>query len=267
MTGQSRRRGATLVAALGTVGLVLAAFHPDVRPAPPGDGTWRPQFATSRELVANELDVSSSADRVARSPDWIVTSGSLFSDGGAGWTGPIDGRTPDATSRTSTGSAVFRVVSQPKFLSCVVEFDLRLDARTTTPRTPSRDYDGVHVFLRYQDPWHLYAVSVARRDGLVVVKRKEANGTPSGQDDNAGYVTLATATAPFPLHRWRHVAVTVSTVDTGVRITLAVDGRTLLDVVDEGLDGDRPLEDAGRIGLRGDNTEFHFRDLVVRPLT
>lgn len=267
MTGRFRRRGATLAAALGMLGLVIAAFHSNARPAS-GDGTWRPRFAKSRALVANELDVSSSADRVARSPDWIVTSGSLFSDAGAGWTGPIDGRTPDARSQTSTDSAVFRIVSQPQFLSCVVTFDLRLDSRTTTPRTPARAYDGVHVFLRYRDAWNLYAVSVARRDGLVVVKRKESSkATPAGQGDNAGYVTLATATAPFPLHQWRHVTVGVSDVSNGVRISLAVDGRTLLDVVDQGLDGGTPLAGAGRIGIRGDNTEFHFRDFVVTPTT
>ena len=267
MTGRGRRRGATVAAALGTLGLLLAGFHPNVR-TPPGDQTWRPAFSVARGLVANELDVSSAGDRVARSPDWIVTSGSLFSDGGAGWTGPIDGRTPDAASRSSTGSAVFRVVSQPMFQSCRVDFDLRIDSRTTTPRTPARDYDGVHVFLRYRDAWNLYAVSVARRDGLVVVKRKESTSTtPPARDDSADYVTLATATAPFPFGRWRHVSVTVTNVDTGVRITLAVDGRTLLDVVDEGLDGGRPLVGPGRIGLRGDNTEFHFRDLVVTPVT
>jgi hypothetical protein len=265
VSAELRRRGATLAGALGVLGLALAGAHLRIQG---DDGTWRPAFAASRALVANELDVSSSADRVARSPDWIVTSGSLFSDDGAGWTGLVDGRTPDPRSQTATGSAVFRVVSQPTFLSCVVELDLRLDDRTTTPRTPPRAYDGVHIFVRYRNPWNLYAVSVARRDGLVVVKRKESRGNAElGPDDNAGYVTLATATAPFPFHTWHHVAVGVSDVPGGVRLTLAVDGRTLLDVVDEGLDGGRPLVGPGRIGIRGDNTEFHFRDVVVTPVT
>ena len=231
-----------------------------------GDGSWRPAFAESHGLVANELDVTSAADRVARSTDWIVTSGSLFSDSGAGWTGDIDGRTPDPRSRTSTGSAVFRVVSHPHFLSCSVAFDLRLDSMTTTTRTQAQDYDGVHVFLRYQDPWNLYVVSVARRDGQVVVKRKQSSSATGG-DDEADYVTLATAVGSFPLHTWRHVVVAVDDARSGPRLTLSVDGRTLLDVVDEGVGAGGPLREAGRIGLRGDNTEFHFRDVRVTPLT
>ena len=256
-----------LAVAVGVLGLALAGVHAATR-TPPHDGVWRPVFAKTRGLVANELDVSSSANRVARSPDWIVTSGSLFSDDGAAWTGPIDGRSPDPVSRISTGSAVFRVVSRPTFLSCVVDFDLRLDSRTTTPRTPARAYDGVHVFLRYRDAWNLYVVSVARRDGSVVVKRKEAPPGVGGtaQDDGADYVTLASATAVFPLHEWHHVTVQVSDDPRGVRLQLAVDGRTLLDVIDEGVDGSRPLAAAGRVGLRGDNTEFHVRGLTVTPI-
>jgi hypothetical protein len=265
VTGALRRRGATLAGALGVVGLALAGAHLRTQG---GDGTWRPAFGASRELVANELDVSSAADRVARSPDWIVTSGSLFSDDGAGWTGRVDGRTPDPRSERATGSAVFRVVSQPQFQSCVVELDLRLDGRTSTRRTPPQAYDGVHIFVRYRNPWNLYVVSVARRDGLVVVKRKESRGNvANGREDEADYVTLATATAPFPMHTWHHVAVAVSDVVGGVHLTLTVDGRPLLDVVDEGLDGARPLVGPGRIGIRGDNTEFHFRDVVVTPVT
>ncbi len=258
------RRSAVVVVVLGMLGLGLAGVRHGTAGTQPGDGVWQPSFAESRGLVANEVDGSTSADRVPRSPDWIVTSGSLFSDDGAGWTGRIDGRTPDPQSARATGSAVFRMVSQPTFRSCVVAFDLRLENRTATRRTPARDYDGVHVFVRYRDAGNLYAVSVARRDGAVVIKRKQAPSSGDvAQDDTANYVTLASEAAPFPLQQWRHVEVAVSDVQGGVRIALSVNGRTLLDVVDQGVDGGQPLVGPGRIGVRGDNTEFRFRAVIV----
>lgn len=276
MTRRSRRRGPPILILAGGLALVLglsacSSGVPSHGRVPAASGgvdqhEWHAVFAAGRSLVANERDVSSHP--AARSPDWIVTSGSLFADAGDGWTGPIDGRTPDLHSLRSTGSAVFRVVTRRLFPACAVAFDLRLDLRTTTPRTPARAFDGVHVFLRYLDPWNLYVVSVARRDGLVVVKRKEMPATSSDAalPEDAGYVTLASAYAPYPLHVWRHVVVTVADVGTGVRLTLTVDGRLLLDTVDHGSPAQPPLTHPGRVGLRGDNTGFHFRDLVVTPL-
>jgi len=207
-----------------------------------------------RGVVGNELDAR-------RSAQWLVTSGSLFNDHGAGWTGPIDGQRPDANSARTTDSAVFRAVTQRRdFGNVTVRFELNVARTGTTERTGTHAYDGVHVFLRYQSPQQLYAVSVDRRDSTVAIKVK----TPGGPSDGGDYATLAQAPFHFRDGQWVREKVVVTNVAGGVRISLWTDGVQLLSTTDRN-PGDAALTRAGRVGLRGDNTEFRFRDFTVSP--
>src|SRR6185295_20003970 len=70
-------------------------------------------FAAPPGLITNEYAYwnKSAADAV-RSPEWELTSGSLFARGGAAWTGVPDDKTPDPRSSRATNSAVFRLTTK-----------------------------------------------------------------------------------------------------------------------------------------------------------
>jgi hypothetical protein len=220
-------------------------------------------FPMARRLITNERAYSSPHRAgVHLSRTWEVTSGSLFSDHGAGWTGVPDDVAPDIDSSNGTDSAVFRVVTRrATFGNVSVGFDLRISRLVSTRRTPAVAYDGVHVFLRYQNPAYLYVVSVYRRDGIVAVKEKIPGGTING----GTYVTLAEARYRMPRQQWVPVRVSiVSQPDGTVRIELTIGGRTVLTETQDHSKVD-PILKPGRVGIRGDNCEFWFRHFTVEP--
>jgi len=213
----------------------------------------------ARGLITNEVAFWNPHDASAiRSPDWEVTSGSLFALNGAGWTGVPDGRAPNLTSSLATDSAVFRLrTARDDFENVSVSFELRLTRLLTTPRTPPQAYDGVHIWLRYQSPDWLYFASVSRRDGNVVIGRK----LPTA----GGGVYTDLVRRPdhfFPLDRWVPVRARIQSAGDAVEIELFVGGRLVARAVDAGKGGP-PILHAGRVGIRGDNAEFEFRDFEV----
>lgn len=197
-------------------------------------------------------------------PDWRVTSGSLYAEDGAGWTGPPDGGHPDAESSTATGSAVFRLRTQRTDLGDVrVDARIRIGRYVSTARTEPTAWDGPHLWLRYQSPQHLYAASIARRDGSMVVKKKCPGGTANG----GTYFTLGEPRpSDVPSGVWTRVAASVQDIpDGGVRIRLATDGVVRLDVSDHGK-GCGPIQAPGAIGVRADNVSLRVDSLVVRTI-
>ena len=145
------------------------------------DTLFAPHFGQDPALVTNEFATyNPRAAGAHRSKNWIVTSGSLFERDGAGWTGAPDGRKPDADSTNGTGSSVFRVVSRGSgFDNVSIRMRLRVDRMLGGLRT-GQNWDGVHLFARYQSPVRLYVVSVARRDGSVVAKKKVPGNNANG---------------------------------------------------------------------------------------
>jgi hypothetical protein len=196
----------------------------------------------------------------------MVTSGSLFSAGGLLWSGRPDGHAPDPTSRLFTDSAVLRAVTtRSDHADVAVSFALRVVALGQTPRTPSQDTDGVHVFLHYQSEFSTYYVSMFRRDGQVAIKKK----VPGGPSNGGTYYTLAAKAYPvepaWPA-AWHQVEASIARVGPGaVRLTLRIDGQAALDVTDDGASAPI-IGDPGRVGLRGDNCEFYVRDFRAEPL-
>jgi hypothetical protein len=65
--------------------------------------------------------------------------------------------------------------------------------------------------------------------------------------------------------RWRTFTAQVSNEAGGVRLTLFTPERQVMTALDEGAGGQPPLTGAGRVGVRGDNTSFRFRDFAVWP--
>jgi hypothetical protein len=225
-----------------------------------GSGVLRPAFGNSG-LVTNEYAYRHPGDPAStRSPYWIATSGSLFAQGGAGWTGVPDRGTPNPQSSNATDSAVFRVVSRRRDLGNVrVSFELFVQRHAVGPGREPHTYDGVHVWLRYASDTKLYAMSVMRWDGTVVIKRK----SPGGPSNGGTYQTLASARSVMPSGRWVQVDVQAINRRQGVELAIAIDGK----VVVRCLDASRlSLIHPGAVGIRADNTEFKFRGFAARPL-
>ncbi len=198
-----------------------------------------------------------------RNPDWLVTSGSLYNRAGAWWTGVPDSVDPDATSSNGTGSAVFRLVSKSRaFENVRVDGAFRINRYVTTARTPAVAWDGVHLFLRYQDESSLYYASVARRDGVVVLKKKCAGGPSNG----GTYYTLATGRAPSAAGaQFTASAGATTNADGSVSVWLQRDGGPRVSAVDRGI-GCAPITRPGGVGVRGDNVDAEVSLFRMTPL-
>jgi hypothetical protein len=167
-------------------------------------------------------------------------------------------------SSDANGSAIFRLVTrQDDFGDAVVTFDLVNLGLTSTGRTPQAAWDGVHVFLRYQEEQHTYYASVNRRDDTVVIKKKVRGGPSNG----GTYVNLSDE-LPYSVPHGvpQHVRASIRTfADGAVGISIFVNDVMVVSGIDDGIGGD-PITYPGRIGIRGDNCEFlldNFR--VSRP--
>ncbi len=249
-----RRRSRRPVVVAGAAALAVVAAGAALWARGPAFGD---DFAGPDGLVTNEFAYHNAADpRAVLSPSWWVTSGSLFRQQGTGWTGRVDDRTPDPASATGTHSSTFRLVSRRSFGNAQLALRLRVDAYTSG--SDDVTWSGVHLFLRYRDEYTLYAVSVGRRDGVLSVKKKVAGG----DSNNGTYFVLAERRAAQLSPGWHDVRARVVDESGGVTITLEVDGVPRLTARDAGVGGP-PLTGEGRVGVRGDNTEFHLDDVTV----
>ncbi|WP_127781712.1 hypothetical protein [Rhodococcus sp. X156] len=257
-----RRPVRYLVAALAVLfaaALVPVFVHAERQPL---DGPWQPTFDMGRSLVTNEVaHRSPRRPGAVTSPDWIVTSGSLFADGGRAWSGYPDDASPDVSSSRGTGSAVLRAVSRPDHFADVrFHLSLEVAAPTTSARTGMHSWDGVHLFVRYTSPSQLYAVTVCRRDGTTAIKKKAPT---AGAPASGRYTTMASGSLPCTVGRPVDVDVDVRNAADGVHVALLVNGAPVLSAVDSGQDGTPALTGPGRVGVRGDNTELRFGSVTV----
>ncbi|MCO6009566.1 hypothetical protein NE236_31805 [Actinoallomurus purpureus] len=260
---RARRRGGgrgRRAALLVTAAVVVAAgtWAGLARSRPP---MFAPRLSGPDRLVTNEFahwNPRTPGTRLSR--DWDVTSGSLFVHRGVAWSGVPDAAVPDAGSSRGTGSSVFRMTTRRRdFDDVTVSLRLRNLGLTGTGRAAASEIDGVHVFLRWQSPEKLYVVSLNRRDGLMVVKKK----LPGGDANGGTYVTLGQARYAVPYGRWQAFRVRIATSGGGlVTVTVARDGRQVLSATDDGSEGAAILA-PGAVGLRGDNCDFEFTGFRV----
>jgi hypothetical protein len=144
--------------------------------------------------------------------------------------------------------------------SAAIKLKLRTNGFHTTPSTRSQSYDGVHIFLRYASETQLYAITVHRRDGHVVFKKKKTGGPSNG---GTYYELLHYKYRKVPVGSWDTVEARAKNISTGVRLELYINGSLFMSVVDTGKIGGSPLTSAGRVGIRGDNTDFQIDDVKV----
>lgn len=216
-------------------------------------------FDQPNGLVTNEFAYFNPGNQSAvRSPIWLVTSGSLFAQDQAGWTGAPDRGDPGPRSATVTDSAVFRAVTRrTDFQNVTVSFSLLVQRFVAGASSPG--FQGVHVFLRYQSPQLLYVLSVDRRDGVIVIKKK----VPGGPSAGGTYYTLAMVHGHAVTGRWEQVRASAVNDGEGVELEIWLNGQLRLRAQDNGVGDTAPITQPGRVGLRGDYTEFKFDNFTV----
>ena len=252
-----------IAGAVALIVLGLGGGSPSARAAAP---LVADDFSSRDRLVTDE---HAYRDRgVPRSAIWTQTSGSLFVKDGHGWTGEPDGGSRDKRTPHATGSAIFRLVSKRHDVgNAEVAFRLNILKLVTSVRTPDeRNFDGVHVMLRYATPQQLYAASVSRRDGSILIRKK----IPGGPDPANGGTWMDVgqrATLPIAFGTWRDVVVRVrNQPDGSVTFRIVVDGTTIATARDDGVGGLPPYTQPGRMGFRMDNADVLFDDVRVTKL-
>jgi hypothetical protein len=265
-TTPTTTRPTTTPAPPTTPSTTAPAPPPTTSTPPPADGSLvSDSFSLPDGLITNEYAYFDPSDPASvNSATWQLDSGSLFALGGSGWTGNPDDVEPNAKSTNGTDSAIFRLVTKRSDLGNV-SVTFRLDNRklVSTSSTPAVDWDGIHVFLRYQSEFSLYYASINRRDGTSVIKKKVKGGPDNGGTyyDLTDYVSH-----PVPYGTWQNVKATVKTNANGsVTIALYSGGTLIVQATDNGVGGPA-ITQPGRVGLRGDNSDFLFDDFRVDPL-
>ncbi|MFD5515851.1 hypothetical protein [Streptomyces sp. NPDC127066] len=259
MTGLTRRQlvwgGAAGVLGISAAGAAWELSGSEAFPE------FRPRFGADG-LVTNEWAFRNPhGPRAHESPDWVVTSGSLFASGGLGWTGLPDAGKTGPDSGAADDSAVFRLASRRRdFGPVAVSFKVRLQPPITTARTPEKDWDGGHVWLRYHSPQELYALSFRRRDGVVVIKRKVPSHKATAVQ-GGDYTTVAESSHAISYGDWHRVEAHAVNTVSGVLLRLVINGKQVLHTIDH---TPGPLATPGGVGLRVDNSELWFGNFLAR---
>lgn len=152
---------------------------------------------------------------------WEVTSQSFYVKNGYGW----------------TNSPVFRAINKNGSFS-----NFTLQAKMMKTNQGNDPWEGLQLFVRYQNSDNLYAVGL-RNDNTIHIKKKV-----SGVYTTIGQTTLDTNR----LGHWYKVKVVAS----DARIQVFVDEVKHLDVQDSSFS-------EGKVGIRTDNIEAYFDDFIV----
>jgi hypothetical protein len=219
-------------------------------------------------LITNEAALWSPGPGAVNSPTWEMTSGSLFTRGGVGWSGPPDHANPDHLSSNGTGSAVFRLPTRRADFTAVRQ---QVWVRVNRFASGARPWDGVVLWPRYQTEFSLYFAYLLRRDGAVQITKKCPGRRPGGGYYNGGtyfYLTPDTVRiGPTGLGQWYLLATEVTdNADGSVTIRAYRDGALVARATDRGL-GCAPIHGPSRLGIRGDNTDFSLTGYRVEGPT
>ena len=235
----------------------------DQTPSTTTTGTvlWQPTFPATNQLLTNAYSYWNPTHTDATlSKDWQMTSGSLFARNGNGYSGTVDAGDPDALSAVHTQSAVFRLNStRYDFGNVRIDMNYRIDRQASTSSTPAVDWDGLHIWMRYQSEYNLYYASIARRDGHIVIKKK----CPGGPSNGGTYYELSPEYAGYPitLGAWAKAGASVVNNANGT-VTIGLYENGKLAATDTGV-GCAPITHPGAVGIRGDNSEFDFNTFTV----
>ena len=232
-----------------------------------GGDLLRDDFSGDDGIITNAFAYWSPADVAAfRSSIWENETATLFRRDNTGWSGvPNGGGDVDRTSSVYNGSELFRMWTQrADFGDVLVTMKLRHEGFTngSGPDWPAKSWDGLKLWLRRggrTGSHSLYTVEVNRRQGNVMIQKKCA-----GSDEYTILAQTDSNSMPPLVNGWETVGGSVKTnADGNVSLQLIRGGRVVLDAIDDGAGGCAPITAPGRVGIRGDNTQFSVDDFVV----
>jgi hypothetical protein len=217
-------------------------------------------------LLTNEYaEHNPGAAGIVHSGQWFVTSGSLFLANEAMTNGHIDHIAANARSSKGTNSAIFRAYTRRPFSGDYqVTFDLWLRAPQAVAGLETAPWDGLHLIINAQSPSAAYYVSLYRRDGQAVIKKKSAGGPVAGGSYQELSKYLPSKVRPeqwteirIDVRRSEPDAETIDLYEGGVLLSTATDDPTITG---------SPSFGAGRLGIRADKTRFAIKDLSINRL-
>ena len=205
------------------------------------------------------------------SSTWDMTSGTLMIKNGAGYSGVPTAETEAVcNSEQHNNSAIFRLNTKNlSFKNVAVSMDY-MAVQHGGGGAPNNSYDGIHIWVGYQTEYALYAATIYRWDGIIVLKKKVpvAQAQCASPANDGCYYNLSNETTHKNLTTakvWHHVVVTTqATSSSSQHITVTIDGSKVIDTVDNNVHG--ATYPMGAVGVRGDNTEFYFKNFTVTSL-
>jgi hypothetical protein len=220
-------------------------------------------FTGADGVITNHYAFWNPSDATAfRSDVWEMESGCALRRDNTLWSGVPTSNIPNKDCSNGSGSETFRLWTKQSFGNVSVTFSLRNNGYAVGSQG-ERSWDGIKIWLRRQGGTGsvgLYTAEVNRRQGNIMIQKKCAGSTtyhilsqarPEGSDALIG--------------QWEKVGGSVRTAaDGSVRLALVRHGRTVLEATDTGV-GCAPITNAGRVGIRGDSTNFNADDFLVVP--
>jgi hypothetical protein len=238
---------------------------------PPKGGTvlFSDPLTGPNRIVTNEYVHWSHPGCPYISPLWDMTSGTLMIKNQAGYTGiPTLEASSICNSSQQTNSAIFRLNTRgSNFGNIVISTDFET-IQHGGGGAPEHSYDGVHLWARYQSEYALYAITVNRWDGVLAIKKKvPVEQAQCNNPSNDGcYYDLTPQVINQKLTQsnvWHHADVTVVDDSNGIpHIKLYLDGNLVLQAEDDNVGG--AVYHTGAAGVRGDNTEFYFKNFIIK---
>jgi hypothetical protein len=230
--------------------------------APVGDALLFDSFTGEDGVITNHYAFWSDDDSAFRDDVWEMESGCALRDDNTLWTGVPTSNLPNRDCSNGSGSEVFRLWTKRSFTDVNVTFSLR-NKGYVSGAEGERSWDGIKIWLRRQGgsgSVGLYTAEVNRRQGNIMIQKKCAGSDeyhilsqarPEGSDASIG--------------EWEKVGGSIKNeADGSVKITLMRHGQTVLEATDDGV-GCAPYTTAGRVGIRGDYTNFNTDDFLVVP--
>jgi hypothetical protein len=239
------------------------AAPPAQAPATPAGALFADTFTGLDGVLTNHYAFWSPSDRTAfRSPDWEMESGCALRKDNTLWSGVPTANIPNRDCSNGSGSEIFRLWTKRSYGDVNVTFSLRNNGYVAGA-SGARSWDGVKVWLRRQGASGsvgLYTAEVNRRQGNLLIQKKCA-----GSDEYQILAQDRPQGAAATIGEWEKVGGTVrNNADGSVSLQLIRHGKVVLEATDTGA-GCAPLTTAGRVGVRGDYTDFNVDDFLVTP--
>lgn len=206
-----------------------------------------------------------------KSDIWDMTSGTLLIKNGMGYSGvPTSEKKSICDSTVQNNSAIFRLnTKQNNFSNATVSLDY-MPIQHGGGGATNHSYDGIHVWVGYKTQYSLYIATIFRWDENLVIKKKVPQAQAQCTDPaNEGCYYNLTDEKPYPdittANVWHHADIKfAANTNEEVTITERIDGQTVFQGTDTNIHG--PAYTSGAVGVRGDNTEFYFKNFTVTQL-